>query len=467
MGNIKFLFLALVSLIFISCTKQVPSDNLTKKIDQEKQKNNQTVEKIQIKTNTYKLSKNELELLDILKEDKYASLCSQQDNYISILKMKNSFQKSKALENLFLEYVNNLENSCIDQISFNSVLKSSKFKKRKQHYKIYNNEINKEDILKKFNSNSISVEKILSNYVPKHPGFFQLVEKLDIDKLSAKNYNKLRLNIERLKLLKDYDDEYFIKLNIPSHNFTLFENGEVERTFGTVVGDKENQTPILSSELSYFIINPQWNIPDSIAKNTIIPRALKDKNYLRKKNIVIRKKIYNIDAPKVSFNSINWKKYLKKNVKYIPYKFIQLPSRANGMGKVKYMFKNDHAVYMHDTIGTWRFKDNREKIRFASHGCVRLEHPISLMKHLTTYYTPQSYKKIRKTYLKGEMDTVNLSKKMPLHITYLTANVDEKGKLKFYKDVYEYDKIQKLNFIPHKNAIELASLKKEEDFTSF
>ena len=33
--------------------------------------------------------------------------------------------------------------------------------------------------------------------------------------------------IERLKLIKDYDDEYFIKLNIPSHNFTLFENGEI------------------------------------------------------------------------------------------------------------------------------------------------------------------------------------------------------------------------------------------------
>ena len=88
-----------------------------------------------------------------------------------------------------------------------------------------------------------------------------------------------------------------------------------ERTFGTVVGDKENQTPILSSELSYFIINPQWNIPDSIAKNTIIPRALKDKNYLRKKNIVIRKKIYDIDAPKVSFNSVNWKKIFKGKCK--------------------------------------------------------------------------------------------------------------------------------------------------------
>lgn len=258
----------------------------------------------------YKLSKNEKDFLTILKDDKYASLCSQQDNYISILKMKNSKEKSKALKSLFVEYVNNLENSCIDQLSFKTILNSQKYKKRKQHYETYNKQINEEELLKKF---------------------------------------------------KD----------------------------------------------------------------------------------------------------VKWKKYLKKNIKYIPYKFIQLPSRTNGMGKVKYMFQNDYAVYMHDTIGTWRFKDNREKIRFASHGCVRLEHPISLMKHLTTYYTPQSYKKIRKTYLKGEMDTVGLSKKMPLHITYLTANIDEKGKLKFYKDVYEYDKIQRLNFIPHEKALELTTIEKE------
>lgn len=130
------------------------------------------------------------------------------------------------------------------------------------------------------------------------------------------------------------------------------------------------------------------------------------------------------------------------------------------MGRVKFMFPNDYAVYMHDTIGTWRFKSDKEKIRFVSHGCVRLEHPISFMKHITRKYTPKTYESIRKTYLSSEMRTVGLSKKLPVHITYLTSYLKD-GKLGFYKDVYEYDKIQKLNFIPYENAQALALLNKK------
>lgn len=160
-----------------------------------------------------------------------------------------------------------------------------------------------------------TIETVLSKYTPTHPDFFKLIKKLDIEKLSKQDYNKLRLNIERLKLLKDYKVDNFIQLNVPSYNFTLFENGEVERKFGTIVGEKDSQTPIFSSNLSYFIINPAWNIPDSIAKETIIPKALKDRNYLKKKNIVIRAKYYDLSAKKVRFKDVNWKKYLKKTCK--------------------------------------------------------------------------------------------------------------------------------------------------------
>lgn len=409
----------------------------------------------------YNLTKNEKEFLSILNEDKYASLCSSHEKYLKIKKLENSKEKSYELKELFFDYTYNLANSCIDQESFKRVLSQKKYKSRKQNYELYNQEINKEELIKKFESNSISVEKILSEYSPSHPKFFNLIKKLDINKLSKSDYNRLRLNIERIKLLKEFDSTNFIQLNIPSYNFTLYEYGEVERVFGTIVGKRANQTPVLSSKLSHFIINPAWNIPDSIAKKTIIPNALKDRNYLRRKNIVIRKGLYDLDAKPVAFSSINWKKYLKKNVNYIPYKFIQMPSRTNGMGRVKFMFPNDYAVYMHDTIGTWRFKRDKESLRLVSHGCVRLEHPISFMKHITKKYTPKTYKSIRQTYLGSKMRTVNLSKKLPVHITYLTSYIKD-GELKFYNDVYEYDKIQKLNYIPYESAVNLAHVKKQK-----
>lgn len=109
------------------------------------------------------------------------------------------------------------------------------------------------------------------------------------------------------------------------------------------------------------------------------------------------------------------------------------------------MFDNDHAVYMHDTIGSWRFKIPKENIRAVSHGCVRLEHPLALMKHLTKNYTPKTYQSVRQTYNKEKTDSINLTKKLPLHITYITSYIKD-GKLRFTNDIYGYDKIQKLNY---------------------
>ena len=410
----------------------------------------------------YKLTKNEKDFLNILEEDKYASLCSSHEKYLKIKKLKNSKEKSKKLKELFFKYTYNLANSCIDQNSFKRTLSQKKYKKRKQNYEVYYQDLNKEELIKSFESNDLRVEEILSKYIPSHPKFFKLIEKLDIKKLSKNEYNRLRLNIERIKLLKEFDATNFVQLNIPSYNFTLYENKEVERIFGTVVGKPANQTPILSSHLSHFIINPAWNIPDSIAKKTIIPKALKNKNYLKRKNIVIRKNLYDLNGKAVKFSSINWKKYLKKNVKNIPYKFIQKPSRKNGMGRVKFMFPNDYAVYMHDTIGTWRFKKEKQNLRLVSHGCVRLEHPISFMKHITKKYTPKTYKSIRRTYLGSNMRTVNLSRKLPVHITYLTSYI-KNNELKFYNDVYGYDEIQKLNYIPYESAVNLAQIRNQEN----
>ena len=458
MQIIKIIFISSCLILILGCTKQVPWDKVS--IINNTNNNINISKKIDEKTPLNKVSKNEKDFLKILKDDKYASLCSSQDKYLTITNMEDSPKKSNLVRELFYEYTNNLTNSCIDQISFENTLKEKKYKKRNQYYEIYNTKIDKVSLLEKFDSNTYTVENILSRYEPKHPDFFKLVSKLDLNKLSIKQYNKLRLNIERLKLIKDYNNDSFVQLNVPSYNFTFYENGEVERKFGTIVGEEMSQTPILSSKMSHFIINPAWNIPDSIAKETIIPRALKNKNYLKSKNIVIRKN-YNLDSKKYNFKDINWKKYLKKQVKYIPYKFIQLPSQTNGMGRVKFMFPNEHAVYMHDTIGSWRFKSNKEKIRFVSHGCVRLEHPISFLKHLTINYTPKTYKDIRKSYLRNQMRTVDLSKKVPVHITYLTSFIKKNGELGFYKDVYGYDKIQKLNFSVKEEFTTLASINKE------
>lgn len=438
----NLLFLAFITSLFIGCTNKVQVVEMKENLLLQKVEKIEVVEKKDKKE--LEFSKNQKEFLNILKIDKYASLCGDKNKYEKIKDSKTIVEAGEKINELFIDYTNNLANSCIDLDSFEKSLKSKSSVENKMHYEFYKTKLDKEKLISLFNSKNENIESILEAYIPKHPDFFKLVKQLDNPKLTKKEKYKLRLNIERLKLLKYQNNDNFIQLNIPSVNFSFYEDSKKIKSFGTVVGEYETQTPILSSRLSYFVINPTWNIPDSIAKNTIIPRALKDKNYLKKKNIVIRKN-YKLDSEKIDFKKVNWKKYLKENVKYIPYKFIQLPSTKNGMGRLKFLFKNDYAVYMHDTIGTWRFKSSKEKIRFNSHGCVRIEHPLGLMKYLTSKYTKYSYSHTRGLYDNFETTGVSLSKKLPIHITYITSYID-KGKVSFYSDVYGYDKIQKLNF---------------------
>lgn len=385
------------------------------------------------------------EVVQLINEDKYASLCGMTKINKEQLLTYDDLKQNIILQEVLLQYIHNLANSCIDLKSFKEFLQTDVAKSSKSHYYVYEQEVNERKILEQFASNAFILEEILQEYIPTHPDFMTLISHLNNPKLTHEQKHKLRLSIERMKLIDDKDIENFIQLNIPSYKFSMYEEGKHSFSFGTVVGAVSDQTPVLSSKLNYFIVNPTWNIPDSIAKSTIIPRMLKDPNYLKKKHIQIHKS-YDLDSIRYDQKDINWYKYLKKNVKYIPYKFIQLPYKSNGLGRVKFMFANDHAVYMHDTIGTWRFQIPKQNIRATSHGCVRLEHPLFLIKHLSTHYTQYTYKDVRASYDSHKMRSVNLNKPLGVHLTYFTATLDKEGKLNFSKDLYGYDKVMKLTF---------------------
>ncbi|MEA1914682.1 MAG: L,D-transpeptidase family protein [Campylobacterota bacterium] len=393
-----------------------------------------------------KLSNVQKEFYQILKEDKYASICAHKRLSVQLLNLNaNPMQQEILFEEMLVRYAHNLANGCIDLKAMKKQIKKNRAKEIKSIFHHYDQKVNENRLLEQFKSNQYSMKEILQPYIPNHPEFLSMIKKLNDTTLDAQQRYVLRLNIERFKLLKSHKTQNFIQLNIPTYRFEFFEQGSKTVSFGTVVGDFKDQTPILSSTLKYFIVNPTWNIPDSIAKKTIIPRMLKDKNYLKKKHIEIHK-TYDLNSVRYAQQDINWHKYLKKNVRYIPYKFIQLPYSSNGLGRVKFIFPNDYAVYMHDTIGSWRFKIDKQKIRAVSHGCVRLEHPLALIKHISTHYTKRSYASVRKDYDSHKLKTISLSKPLVVHLTYFSVSLDKENKLNFHKDLYGYDTMQKLNF---------------------
>ncbi len=373
------------------------------------------------------------EFLQILNEDRYSSICNLQP----MISQYRQTKDDKILTKILYEYTNNLANSCIDIDSFKSELKA---KNPNAAYEVYEDYVSESDISSKL-SKGASIKSILEPYVPSMPQFYPLINAYESAISPVQKY-KIKLNIERVKLLKqDGWDGTYIMVNVPEYKFRLFENGVKSLEFNVIVGRPSWPTPIFSSIMKYITINPTWNVPDNIARKEEIPRIIKDPSYLRRHNMVV-KKDYAPDSPTIDPKTINWKEYLKPEWanKELPYKIIEQSGSRNALGRVKFMFPNRYSVYMHDTNNKKLFAYQQ---RAFSHGCVRLEKPLKLLGHVSSFYTRQNFEEVGGMLKVKKTKYVNLDQKIPVHIVYLTAYV-ENGMVHFFSDIYGYDRMQKL-----------------------
>ena len=372
------------------------------------------------------------EFLEILQEDRYSSICDLQPTLLQYQQTKDD----KVLTNLLINYTENLANGCIDIDGFKRALKE---RNPNAHYEFYLEYVNSSDILAKLKQGE-SIENILAPYVPQMPQFYPLINAYNSAISPIQKY-KIKLNIERVKLLKPDGWDTYILINIPEYKFRLFENGEKTLEFNVIVGKPSWPTPVFSALLKYITIHPTWNVPDNIARKEEIPKIIRDKNYLKRHNMVV-KRDYGLDSPTVDPSKINWKEYLKPEWenKELPYKIIELSGSRNALGRVKFMFPNRYSVYMHDTNNKKLFNYQQ---RAFSHGCIRLEKPLKLLGHLSTFYTKQKFEEVGAILKEKKTRYVSLAQKIPVHIVYLTAYVED-GMVHFFNDIYGYDRMQKL-----------------------
>lgn len=261
----------------------------------------------------------------------------------------------------------------------------------------------------------------------------------------------LKVNLERLRWKNKPQASKYVWVNIPDYRLQVMENGKSVLGMNVCVGkgrnmdytDKladyneskkvidtpyKNETPQLLSEIHSVQVNPIWNIPQSIAKGEIIGRVQRDPYYLLNSNIDVYE-----NGEKIESRGINWSQVTKKNLKYT---FKQAPGGDNALGKIKFLFKNNSSVYLHDTPAQAAFE---KPMRAVSHGCVRVEKPLELAKAL--FGEGAKYKLIEKEMKEPEPDAKNvfLTKKVPVYLDYVTCWVDSSGKLQFCKDVYQLD----------------------------
>lgn len=242
--------------------------------------------------------------------------------------------------------------------------------------------------------------------------------------------DQLLVNIDRIRSMPNYMGERFIIVNIPGYFLEFYAHDSLKMSMDVVVGKLDNYTPVLKDTMSYIVFNPAWNVPFSIATEEMLPEIRKDLGYLERNNYILLKGSYastdTINPEKVKWRTITPEEF--------PFSIIQKPGEKNALGKIKFMFPNNHDIYLHDTPADHMF--NYEKRDF-SHGCIRLRKPVELAKILLeNQLAPEEVDKI----LAAEETTeVPLEQKVAVHFTYQTAWVDTKGLLHFRDDIYELD----------------------------
>jgi murein L,D-transpeptidase YcbB/YkuD len=373
----------------------------------------------------------------VLATDRYSSLCGLEDLYQQYLQSKDT----KILTKLLVGYTQNLANSCIDIRAFKALERSKQQKKIHTSFTFYTQDASASKIISQL-QNGAPIDKILGQYIPKNPQFKRLLAKLKQGELSPANRKKVKMSLERSKVMSDSGWDTYFLVNVPEFMVYFVENGKTSFSFPVVVGKKAWQTPIFDAKMKYVVLNPTWNVPDNIARSEEIPKLLRNKNRLKQKNMIVLKS-YDTSQKPINPNKINWKKYLSPEYqkKALPYKIIQLPSKYNALGRVKFMFPNKHSVYMHDTNAKYLFK---KSYRAYSHGCIRLSKPMMMLEYLANRgYLVTDKAGVDKFLASKEQKYVNLSRHIPVHIGYFTAYVKDDGSIKYSPDVYGFDSSMK------------------------
>jgi len=240
------------------------------------------------------------------------------------------------------------------------------------------------------------------------------------------------LNMERWRWVPRDLGRRYLLVNIPEYKLRLYEDSEVAMEMRIVAGKNFTATPVFSGTLNYLELNPYWNIPHKIAVEEILPKVRTDPGYLAKRGIRVFSSWRN-DAAEIDPATVDWNKLGDRSFLF---KLRQDPGPRNPLGRVKFMFPNRFAVYLHDTPSTELF---RISSRDFSHGCIRLEKAIGLAAYLLRNNPRWTRQKIEEAIARGERAIIPLDEPIPVNILYWTAWVDDKGTVHFHEDVYERD----------------------------
>lgn len=241
---------------------------------------------------------------------------------------------------------------------------------------------------------------------------------------SRRDIQRLVYNMERLRWLPKNLGKRFVFVNQPAFEVQVMDRGNEVWHSNVIVGKPLNQTSAFHDEMETVVFNPSWGVPQSIIVNEYLGKLRRDPGYLDRQGF----KVIAPNGKVIRSSSVNWAAYGSRP----PFGVQQPPGKGNALGELKFLFPNSHDIYMHDTPTKNLFG---ESTRTFSHGCIRVQNPREFAQVILGW----DREKIDRETDSRKSQSVVLSQKIPVHITYFTAWPDSTGKMSYFNDVYERD----------------------------
>ena len=245
---------------------------------------------------------------------------------------------------------------------------------------------------------------------------------------------QIELNMERWRWLPRDLGARHIRVNVPAFDLSVIEDLQTVMSMRVVAGRHYRRTPVFSGLMDHLVINPDWNIPTRIAVQDILPKARKDPAYLSREKIRVFES-WSRDAAELDPNGIDWARVTAEDFRY---KLKKDPGPHNDLGRVKFLFPNKFDVYLHDTPAKRLFE---RSMRGFSSGCIRVEKPLDLAEYVLRSSPGWSRDAVSAAIDAGQLRTIGLGRKIPVHLIYMTASVDSEGRVLFWQDIYGRDPV--------------------------
>lgn len=251
----------------------------------------------------------------------------------------------------------------------------------------------------------------------------------------ARRVAQIELGLERLRWLPEIDASQFVAINIPAFRlWAVSRDGpgaapDVWETRIVVGNASSGRTPIFIDRMQWIEFNPYWHVPSSITRGELVPKLRARPDYFEQQAMEVLDRSgapVGPPTPEVIAGLLDGQ-----------YRVRQKPGPGNSLGRVKFVLPNRMAIYLHDTPSRGLFARSR---RAFSHGCIRVEGPETLAERLLASTGKWPAQSIRNAIDSGNRTIAGLRRPVPVVIFYLTSTVEDDGTVRFYHDIYGYDR---------------------------